>query len=121
MSKILVVDDDGNILQVVEAALLMAGHEVVAHSSGREAIKSAAAGKFDVVITDILMPDMDGMEMIRELRRTCPEVSIVAMSGGGRAKSDDYLAIARKLGAELILTKPFTPQELLNVVQTAAG
>jgi YesN/AraC family two-component response regulator len=71
----------------------------------------------DLVITDIIMPDQEGIETIMELRRDFPEVKIIAISGGGRVRPDEYLHMAKTMGAHLTLLKPFEQQELLSAVQ----
>ena len=74
---------------------------------------------YEVVITDMLMPDKDGLEVMADIRRYHPDVRIIASSGGGRVSSDSYLHIARKSGAHALLSKPFTLQELLACIDEA--
>ena len=97
--------------RVLEAA----GHEVTTFANGAGAIEHTRQEPADLLITDIFMPDVEGLETIREIRRTRPEVPIIAISGidfdGG-----DYLAVARKFGAVATLKKPFWPADLLRVV-----
>jgi len=69
-----------------------------------------------VVVTDIIMPDMEGLEMIKELRRLAPKAKIIAMSGGGRFSPDNYLEFARRIGAVAALAKPFSTEELLKIL-----
>jgi CheY-like chemotaxis protein len=116
LPHILVIDDVKLVLRTIEAVLLRAGHCVEVAENGREGIRKFVEGEFDLVITDIIMPDMEGIETIREIRRSGRAVKVVAMSGGARTRSLDYLNAARQLGADGILEKPFSPDELLGVV-----
>jgi DNA-binding NtrC family response regulator len=118
MARILLVDDDGAFLNVQEEFLRREGHEVVTAGNGRQALKLVQDHDFDLVITDIIMPDQEGIETIITLRRTRPALRIIAMSGGGRLSSDDYLEMARRFGART-LAKPFTRQDLLEAVATS--
>ena len=96
-----------------------AGHDVTVTSDSRLAARMLKEQPFEVVITDMLMPDKDGLEVMADLRRHHPDVRIIASSGGGRVSSDSYLHIARKSGAHALLSKPFTLQELLTCIEEA--
>jgi len=117
--KILVIDDEADICEMTKLLLEKSGHEVACTSDSRQAGKMLKETHFDVVITDMLMPDKDGLEVMADLRRHHPEVRIIASSGGGRVSSDSYLHIARKSGAHALLSKPFTLQELLSCIEEA--
>jgi DNA-binding NtrC family response regulator len=117
--KILVIDDEADICDLVRLLLERAGHEVVATTNSRTAMSLLAERAFDVVITDMLMPDRDGLEIMADLRRNYPTVRVIASSGGGRISSDSYLQIAKKSGAHGVLPKPFTHRELNAVVDAA--
>lgn len=117
--KILVVDDDLDVRNVVAINLTKLGHLVSLAADGREAVLEIAKTDFDVVITDVLMPEKDGLELIQELRRKGPSPRIVAMSGGGKSPSISYLELARRLGAHALLNKPFSSSELASAVDTA--
>ncbi|MBS0662921.1 MAG: response regulator [Verrucomicrobia bacterium] len=117
--KILVIDDEPEICELTKLLLERAGHEVLTATNGNAAIRLFNEQIFDLVITDILMPDRDGLEVIAELRRKHPAVRIIASSGGGRVSSDSYLHIARKTGAHALLAKPFTLTELHASVTAA--
>ncbi len=114
--SILVVEDEEGVRTVVRAALEQVGYRVTTATNGIEATRLLEDGGYELVLTDVLMPDKDGIEVISDLRRECPELPIIAMSGGGRLPRDGYLAIARHLGAHAILQKPFTVDELLATV-----
>ena len=117
--KILVIDDEADICEMTKLLLERAGHEVACTSDSRLAGRMLKEQAFDAVITDMLMPDKDGLEVMADLRRNHPEVRIIASSGGGRVSSDSYLHIARKSGAHALLSKPFTMPELIASVEQA--
>jgi DNA-binding response OmpR family regulator len=116
--KILLVDDNAGLLKVQSTFLRKAGYEVITATNGQEALDLAAIQTFDLMITDIVMPEKEGIEIIRELRQKFPEMKIIAMSGGGRVQAGDYLFIAKKLGADQTLSKPFTAAELLAAIKS---
>jgi CheY-like chemotaxis protein len=116
MPRILLVDDDELLRPMLHEALERYGYEVVEACNGREALERYRDDPADLVLTDLLMPDKEGLETIRELRGNWPDVRIVAMSGCGRR---EYLEIARRIGAGHILAKPFSHQEMLDAIQTA--
>jgi DNA-binding NtrC family response regulator len=113
---ILVVEDEEGVRAVVQAALERVGYRVTTATNGMEASRLLAEQEFGLVLTDVLMPDKDGIEVISELRRDHPNLPIIAMSGGGRLPRDGYLTIARHLGAHAILQKPFTIDQLVATV-----
>ncbi len=111
MAKVLVIDDDEATRGVIEEILTRAGHVVETASGGREGLRRARENRFDVVLVDIIMPDVDGIETITELRERDPSLRIVAMSGSS-PNSAGYLETARMLGADAALAKPFQKHEL---------
>ncbi len=117
MSAILVIDDDPAVREVVREMLRGEGHEVSTAENGRQALQALAADVFDLVVTDLIMPEQEGIETIAEIRRRDPDIPIVAMSGGGRLGPGDYLETARFLGADATLAKPFGRQELIAIVE----
>lgn len=118
MTAILVIDDDASVREVVSEMLKLEGYEVTIAANGREAIRLLDAGRFDLVITDLIMPEKEGIETIAEIRRTHASLPILAISGGGRIGPSDYLETARYLGADATLAKPFARQELLTTVDS---
>jgi DNA-binding response OmpR family regulator len=118
MANLLLVDDDADFLKLQGELLRLAGYSVVTASNGKEAIRMAKDHAFDLVITDLVMPEKEGIETIMELRRKFPALKIIAMSGGGQGGAEDYLLMARHLGASQTLAKPFTGQELREAVST---
>ncbi len=99
----------------------MEGHEVVNASNGKEGIKLFRENGADLIITDIVMPEKEGLETIMELRKGYPDVKIIAISGGGRVDPESYLTMAEKMGASRTLTKPFEREELLEAVRELLG
>jgi CheY-like chemotaxis protein len=116
LAQILVVDDDPIALLLLTRGLTQAGHEVVAVTDGQQALNVLARQQFDLVVTDILMPIVDGIEVIRRLARDYPGTPVLATSGGGEMMRHDYLPIAQRLGAHAVLPKPFTAEQLVQAV-----
>ena len=118
--SILVADDEESIRSLLQYFLSNAGHQVVVVSSAREAFEAMARQPFDLVITDVLMPDGDGLDLITELKKVQPKARILAISGGGRyLEGSDYLKLARGLGAHMAMMKPFTWQQLQDAIEVA--
>lgn len=115
MARIVLVDDTDIFRETLEVALQRAGHEVIGAASGLGIERVVAQHKADLVITDMLMPDRDGVETMMALRRRYPELRVIAMSGGGSRGNLD-LGVARKLGASATIAKPFEPAELVELV-----
>ena len=107
MARILIIDDDPSILSTLRRAVERAGHEVSAADNGLAGLAQLASAPVDLVVTDIVMPEMEGIELIERLRRGYPGLPVIAMSGGGRVLPNTYLALARAMGASRILIKPF--------------
>lgn len=120
MWEILVVDDDGIYRTMMVRVLARAGFSVSGVRSGREALDHLKHGTPSVVVTDILMPDMDGLELIREIRRTGRGIGIVAISGGGDPIFD-FLPAASIFGADVTMRKPFELSTLVTAVQSLLG
>src|SRR5688572_1847347 len=120
--SILVADDEDSIRSLLEHFLNNAGHRVVIVGNARQACEAMAKQTFDLVITDVLMPEGDGLDLITELKKVQPKARILAISGGGRyLEGSDYLKLAKGLGAHSALMKPFTWQQLqdaINIVLT---
>lgn len=116
MASILVIDDEKLARFTLRKVLEQAGHKVVEAASGRDGIKFFQSQPYDLVITDIIMPDKEGIETITELKRHSQRTPIIAMSGGGRTGNLDFLKLALQRGADQTIAKPFTPDELLSIV-----
>jgi CheY-like chemotaxis protein len=113
---ILVVDDEAEAIQMITQILEDADCRVVAVNSGEDGIKQLARGGVDLLITDIFMPEMEGIEFIRNVQETHPALPIVAISGGGAWGNFDMLKFAGSFGALATLSKPFRREELMTVV-----
>ncbi len=114
MARILVIDDDAELRALAGLNLKDAGYQVLLAADGNEGLKLFREQPADLVITDIYMPNREGLETIRDMRQRSPKVGIIAISG--RATAGTMLGIARKLGADEVLQKPFAMQELLSAV-----
>ena len=121
MTRVLVVDDDARVRTTARALLEAADFEVVEAESGAAALRTLGSEAVDVVLTDIFMPDTDGIELIHTLHRQTPNLPLVAMSGGGFDDGKDVLAVARLLGAEAIVQKPLTRQKIVGAIRRAIG
>jgi CheY-like chemotaxis protein len=97
------------------------GARVIEAASGEEAIYLALRKRPEIALLDLVMPNVDGLEAIKVLRAEFPEMKIVALSGGGRNRFHDILNLADRLGANAVLAKPFSPEELLELLQTRIG
>ena len=117
MKRILLIDDDEFFRDFVKQLLTRAGYEVLPAPNGREGLKLLAQSPVDLVLTDIIMPEKEGLETIMEIRRQQPETRIIAMSGGSRVSAACYLDMAAKLGARRTLQKPIESDDLLRTVQ----
>ena len=113
-ATVLLIDDDGAVRQLFRQALEGEGYDVVEAPTGTEGLRLLHERPVDVVLTDIIMPDMDGLEVVRELRRDFPTVRIIAFTGGRLER--DYSATARLLGAHETLMKPLGVHEVLAAV-----
>jgi CheY-like chemotaxis protein len=119
MASILLVDDDDQVRTMLKLLLISEGHELSEAVSGIGVCDMHERQRFDLVITDMVMPDIEGLQVIMELRRIDQNVRIIAISGGGHGSAEGYLKIAQKLGAQLTLAKPFGNQEFLEAVRLA--
>lgn len=115
--RVLVIDDDEALRKVMHRMITSAGHEVIEAANGHDGIQVFRAAPADVVVTDIIMPDKEGIETIMELRKLAPHLRIVAVSGGTPGLNLDVLAMAKTLGANAILPKPFRKEEFLACIE----
>lgn len=122
MARILVIDDDVMIQRMLHDTLQFLGHEVRQAFDGREGVRLCREEAPDLVLTDILMPNQDGLQTIRELRRERPDLQIIAMSGGSRMWPEiDALPFAAHFGAREVLYKPFGHEQLRTAINAAIG
>ena len=111
--KLLIVDDNENFLELLVEFLTLEGYEVERSIDGNDAKNKFIEFKPDIVLTDVVMPGSDGIELLVELRKIDSDIRIIVMSGGNRGHADTYLHMADKLGADAILSKPFELADLL--------
>jgi CheY-like chemotaxis protein len=116
MARILLIDDDPAVRRTLVTMLVSAGHEVAPYASGKAALAAADRLAFDLVLTDVLMPDMDGLEVMRGFARRVPRPKVIAMTGGSLAPGIDLLAIASSLGADGVIAKPMRAAELAATI-----
>ncbi len=116
MAKVLLVEDDELVRYALSELLEEAGHRVLARENGVKIIEFIECNPVDIVITDIVMPEVDGIEVLTMMRQTFPELPVVALSGGGRISGADYLQMADVIGAKRTIAKPVKPEVLLDTV-----
>jgi CheY-like chemotaxis protein len=116
MAKILVIDDEPSILLMIKKMLEKTGHEVDMALNGRDGLELFEKIRPDLLITDIIMPHKEGLEIIRELKKKYPELKIVAISGGGRIGPEGYLPIAKHFGADIVFQKPLVQKDFVQAV-----
>jgi DNA-binding response OmpR family regulator len=115
MRSILLIEDDPNLRGLLEQVLAGAGYDVRTAADGKQGANLCRATPPDLVITDIYMPNRDGLEVIMDLRQSCPQTRVIAISG--QVTTKNMLSAASTLGAVRTLAKPFQPQELLAAVE----
>jgi DNA-binding response OmpR family regulator len=117
MSRILLVEDDQGLRGVLRLVLEQSGHDVTEAESGADVESLVSRRAPELVITDVMMPGVDGVEVVRSLKRCLPDVPVLAISGGGDSHGLHLLELLEKLGASGTLKKPFTNAALLAKVQ----
>ena len=119
MPTVLVVDDSSGLRELMSIGLRANGYEVGQAPDGRRALSMLSEKRYEVVVTDLFMPEMDGIETIQTLRQEFPDIAIVAISGVPTKTGADFLEVAHELGADRVLRKPFTIPELVAAVEAA--
>jgi CheY-like chemotaxis protein len=117
MSDILIVDDDGDVRRTLRRILELDGHVVVSCADGHEALSALSARRPDLIITDMYMPEMDGIEFLTRLREQDAELPVLAVSGGAAASADFVLEDASQLGANAVLAKPYDIEDMRAMVR----
>lgn len=113
--KVLIIDDDPALLRLMAMAFQAAGFGVVSADNGRKGVRMASAHRPDLVVTDIVMPDIEGIGAIRAIKQGARPPKVIAISGAGRSRGADYLSWAKHLGADEVLAKPFHMAELMKI------
>jgi CheY-like chemotaxis protein len=131
MQRILIIDDERDVRDSVKGVLDLAGYEAVTAENATDALEQLGRTPTDLVITDIIMPKINGVQAIQSIRKAFPLVRIIAISGGGNfgvagyqpaaIATNAYLASAEEAGAHLVLTKPFEAEDLLQAVEQLLG
>jgi len=121
MPRILLIDDDAALRRALRIALTKSGHEVAEAADGREGVAAFTRRTADLVVTDLIMPEFEGVETIRSLRRLDAGVPIIAISGGGRGSPEGYLRVAAHLGANRVIEKPFEIDTLRDAIADLLG
>ncbi len=119
MARILLVDDDPDFRRMLQQTLVHFGHTVIEAANGRAGVALFRQAGADLVITDMVMPEQDGLEVLLALRREQPPVKFIAISGGGPVSAAEYLKIATILGATRVLTKPIVAAALRAAIDEA--
>ena len=117
MKRVLVIDDSITITGILRSYLADEGFDVITAGNGNEGIKMIEEYHPDLVITDIIMPERNGIEVVMHLKFHHPEIRIIAISSGGTITAREHLANIQKLGADYILEKPFTRDEILSAAK----
>ena len=117
MAPILIIDDDPQINHLLQDVLELEGYQVITAQRATEGLHHLETTTIDLVITDVIMPDKEGLETIREMRQRFPQTKILAISGGLTRSGVDVLDIAKRLGANSVLSKPFGVEDLIQSVR----
>ena len=118
MSLILLIEDDKELRSMLRTALVRKDFNVIEADNGKEALIQFKPGITDLVITDLIMPEEDGLEVIMKIREKKPGIKIIAISGGGKAGPGSYLNLAKALGADAVFSKPFSIGELVSKIES---
>jgi len=121
VARILIIEDDDRLREMLSRILQHEGYDVADAPDGKAGMRLHHEKQSDLVVTDIFMPEKDGLEVIRELRRDFPDVKIIAMSGGSPIVSMSYLPTAKMFGAHHILSKPFKLKKFVESVNNLIG
>lgn len=116
MPTILIIEDDTEVRAYLDSLLERSGYDTHTAANGKEGVAIFKSADIDVVITDIIMPEKDGIETIMDMKRARRDLKVIAISGGGRAEPENYLHSARLLGADRTIKKPFTNEDILTAV-----
>jgi CheY-like chemotaxis protein len=121
MAGVMVVEDDAALRDMLRDSLEKRKYTVITAADGREALAKFKPSVVDLVVTDLLMPEEDGLMVIMKIRKIKPSVRMIAISGGGKAGPGSYLQMATTLGADYVFSKPFLPSELVQKVKEMLG
>jgi CheY-like chemotaxis protein len=117
MSVILIIEDDKELREMIKTALIRKDNVVLEAENGKEALIHFKPSVTDLVITDLIMPDEDGLKVIMKIREMKRSIKIIAISGGGKAGPGSYLDLAKALGADAVYSKPFSVNDLILKIE----
>ncbi len=117
MPGILIVEDDNELREMLRLSLIRKRYTVIEAINGKDAISHFKPSIIDLVITDLIMPEEDGLKVIMKLRELKPDLKIIAISGGGKAGPGSYLKLAKALGADAVFSKPFSLNDLIAKIE----
>ena len=117
MSVILIIEDDRELREMLKTALQRKGHTILEAENGKAALIHFKPGVTDLVITDLLMPEEDGLEVIMKIRELKSGIKVIAISGGGKVGPGSYLNLAKVLGADAVYSKPFSINDLISKIE----
>lgn len=121
-TKILVIDDDHAVRRTICENLRESGYDILEAADGDQGLSMIDPAQMPaIVITDIIMPKKEGLETIMEIRKNFPQIKLIAISGGGRTRSTDFLALAKRLGSDAILPKPIDMDQLEKTIKSLVG
>jgi DNA-binding response OmpR family regulator len=121
MPRILVTDDDADLRSTLERFLHLSGYEVEVGRDGLDGAQKLTQKEYALLITDIVMPNQEGLESIIQARKRYPALKIIAMSGASKTSTEVYLRVAKNVGADHVFAKPFQPKEMLAKVKELIG
>jgi CheY-like chemotaxis protein len=117
MAVILVIEDDRELREMLRTALVRKNHTVLEAGNGKEALIRFKPGITDLVVTDLIMPEEDGLKVIMKIRQMKQDIKVIAISGGGKVGPGSYLNLAKALGADAVYSKPFSIADLLTKIE----
>lgn len=117
MAGVLIVEDDKELREMISFSLAKRKFTVIEANNGKDAIMHFKPSITDLVVTDLIMPEEDGLKVIMKLREMKPSIKVIAISGGGKAGPGNYLNLAKALGADVIYSKPFSINDLISRVE----
>lgn len=117
MPGVLIVEDDNELREMLKLSLIRRKYTVIEAVNGKEAISHFKPSITDLVVTDLIMPEEDGLKVIIKLREIKPSLKVIAISGGGKAGPGSYLNLAKVLGADAIFSKPFSTNDLIAKIE----
>jgi len=117
MPRVLIIEDEAELREMIKISLIRRKYTVMDASNGKEALTHFKPSMTDLVVTDLIMPEEDGLKVIMKLREIKPSLKIIAISGGGKAGPGGYLNLAKALGAHAVLSKPFSINDLISKIE----